>query len=375
MSDDKIPSIQNLRIFLTALVVVHHLACTYGGPRNWYYQENTTNLVLFALLTLFIAINQSFFMGLFFLISAYFTPTSLHKKGFAKYVKDRTLRLGLPLAVFYFVLSPITAYMGWDSVRNGSVPLWDFLLSFKGIGFGPLWFIEALLIFCFVYAVVDLIGRTRLGSRPIKMAMPKDGVIIVFAVITGLLSFIVRIWCPVGWVLQPFSFQLSHFIQYILLFAVGTIAFHNHWLPAISKKRAVHWLLLALVMIFVFAPIILYLGGALSGNFRPFYGGLYWQSLVYSLWEQIVGFAFIVGLLGLFHHRKQHFTQWSAHLANSTYSLFVIHAPIIVGLCVSLRTVQLDPFYKFLLIWPIALVVGFSMAMLVRKIPIVNKVM
>lgn len=375
MKDDKIPSIQNLRIFLTALVVLHHLACTYGGPRIWYYQENTSNFALFTLLTVFIAVNQSFFMGLFFLISAYFTPKSLQTKGFAKYIKDRLIRLGIPLTLFFLVLSPITAFMGWDSLRHGSVSLWEYLLSFQGISFGPLWFIEALLLFCMVYAVVYLIGNSRFGRKPIQMQLPSDAMLIVYAVITGVLSFIVRLWFPVGWVLQPFAFQLSHFVQYILLFAVGTIAYHNQWLSSISLKRAVRWLIFAHVMIFVVTPAILLLGGALSGSLKPFYGGPYWQSLAYSLWEQLVGFALIVGLLGLFYHRDKHLSKWSVDLANSTYALFVIHAPIIVGLCVSIRTVQLDPFYKFIILGPISLVVGFSIAVLLRKIPLVSKVM
>ncbi|MEO1258629.1 MAG: hypothetical protein AAFZ15_07520 [Bacteroidota bacterium] len=30
--------IDNLRIFLTALVVLHHLAITYGAPGDWFYR-------------------------------------------------------------------------------------------------------------------------------------------------------------------------------------------------------------------------------------------------------------------------------------------------------------------------------------------------
>ena len=58
--------IDNLRIFLTCMVVIHHLAVTYSGAGNWYYNETGTGLISSILLTLFSATNQAFFMGMFF---------------------------------------------------------------------------------------------------------------------------------------------------------------------------------------------------------------------------------------------------------------------------------------------------------------------
>ena len=62
--------IDNLRIFLTSLVVLHHLAITYGAPGLWYYKEEALDPVSSILLSLFVATNQAFFMGMFFMISA-----------------------------------------------------------------------------------------------------------------------------------------------------------------------------------------------------------------------------------------------------------------------------------------------------------------
>src|SRR5207248_140871 len=56
-----------------------------------------------------ILVNQAYFMGCFFLISGYFTPGSFDRKGPATFYKDRLLRLGIPLVVFVFLLSPIAS--------------------------------------------------------------------------------------------------------------------------------------------------------------------------------------------------------------------------------------------------------------------------
>ena len=45
------------------------------------------------LITLFLAINQSFFMGFFFMISSYFNPGSVDRKGSTAFLVDRLKRL------------------------------------------------------------------------------------------------------------------------------------------------------------------------------------------------------------------------------------------------------------------------------------------
>jgi hypothetical protein len=83
---------------MTALVILHHTAITYGGPGGWFWRENETSAAPSSLLfTLFCATNQAYFMGFFFLLAGYFTPRALERKGYKAFLRDRVLRLGLPL--------------------------------------------------------------------------------------------------------------------------------------------------------------------------------------------------------------------------------------------------------------------------------------
>ena len=59
-----------------------------------------------ALLTIIAAISQSFMMGFFFLIAAYFIPSSLGKKGSGRFVHDRLVRLGVPLLAWVLFIGP-----------------------------------------------------------------------------------------------------------------------------------------------------------------------------------------------------------------------------------------------------------------------------
>src|SRR5271170_3762294 len=90
--------IDRIRVVLTALVVLHHSAITYGAPGGWYYRElPTTASITGILFTFFVSLNQAYFMGFFFLIAGYFTPASYDRKGPLRFAVDRLIRLGIPL--------------------------------------------------------------------------------------------------------------------------------------------------------------------------------------------------------------------------------------------------------------------------------------
>jgi len=102
--------VDRIRVVLTAFVVLHHTAITYGAPGGWYYNELPLTLSLSGLLLiLFVSVNQAYFMGFFFLLAGYFTPGSYDRKPLGQFVVDRLLRLGVPLLVFAFVLDPLTS--------------------------------------------------------------------------------------------------------------------------------------------------------------------------------------------------------------------------------------------------------------------------
>jgi hypothetical protein len=139
---------------------------------------------------------------------------------------------------------------------------------------GPMWFVEALLIFSVVHAL-----WWRLSNRPAQRvgsdgAAPGNLAIVVFALGVGLITFVVRIWLPVGWCFAPLSFQFRHFPQYIALFIVGTIAYQRGWLSVISEDVTRGKLSgQALACLVFLAPILFAAGGAREGSTAAFSAG------------------------------------------------------------------------------------------------------
>src|SRR5208283_3370356 len=105
--------VDRLRSVMVALVILHHTAITYGAIGGWFWREvEPSSSPSGVLLMLFCTTNQAYFMGPFFLLAGYFTPASLERKGFTRFIGDRFLRLGVPLLAFILILGPLTAGIG-----------------------------------------------------------------------------------------------------------------------------------------------------------------------------------------------------------------------------------------------------------------------
>jgi hypothetical protein len=366
--------IDNLRIGLITLVVIHHLAITYGGPGGWYYIENPPDQYSSFLYALFLATNQAFFMGFFFFISAYFTAISLERKHTRVFVKDRLVRLGVPLLVYYFILSPITIYLLVRYARGDAISFFDFTVKHHGFGFGPMWFVEALLYFTFLYILYRVLFQKKLNSWTATAQFPGTVPILLFAMAIGTVTFIVRLWFPVGYVFDPLGFQPPHFSQYIALFALGIAARQYNWLEKISYRRGVLWFAFAVSVVLIGFPVLFISGGAASGNLNPFMGGMTWQALGYAVWEQLVCMSMIIGLTGIFQKKFNYQTNLNRQLSAAAYLVFIIHPVVLVGLCVVLKDVEIYHLLKFFMLAPVMVVLCFGTAMLLRKIPGVNRV-
>lgn len=130
--------LDNLKSCLTLLVVVHHTLGAFGGIGLSLSVGNFRNPFQVFTETLQI-LNQSYFMSLFFFISAFLTPPSLDKKGPTAFLADRLRRLGLPFLAFYLVVGPLQTLYVDAFVRR--VPLSYYPNA------GQCWFVFWLLVF------------------------------------------------------------------------------------------------------------------------------------------------------------------------------------------------------------------------------------
>jgi len=329
-------------------------------------------------LTLFVAVDQAFIMALYFAIAAYFTTPSLERKGARRFVADRLLRLGLPLAFQVLVISPLLSYVLRVTLCGFGASLGDHLIQYwvrdHTIEVGSLWFVEALLIFSLCYALWWRRSGGSQGSVRSAGEAPSDRILVFFALGIGLVTFAVRIAYPVGRILWPLAFNLAHFPQYIAWFITGVVAYHQGWLDSLTDARARAWGRLAALLI-VIAPLLFAVGGALEGNTAPFLGGVHWQALVYALPEQLLCLGMIISLLVGFRNRYPRQGWLATEMSSSAYAVYVIYAPVLVLISLALRDLTLFPLLKFALVSLLTAPACFSIAACVRRLPVARRIL
>jgi fucose 4-O-acetylase-like acetyltransferase len=374
--------IDNLRIVLISMVVLLHLAITYGATGDWWYNEAVPESMLSGLaLTFYTTFAQAFTLAFFMMISSYFCPPAYDRKGPRAYTKDKLKRLGIPFLFYFAVLNPIlvmivNVFEGQPAIPPGVSPLAFWVDS---VGPGLMWFVEALLLFSLVYALWRLATSRRGRPAPSSASQtqrvaPGNGKLALFALGVGLVSFVVRLVFPVGYWLEPFHFQLAQFPQYIAYFVVGLVAYRRGWFAGIRVSQAKLWVWVVVALLLSY-PVIVVLGGVLEGGVEPFLGGLTWQSLLYSLWEQFLCVGVVVALGVWFRERFNHQGRLAANLGADSYAVYIFHPLVIVPLAFVLSGITMMGLLKWLWVAPLALALCFLFAHVVRKLPLARDIL
>ena len=370
-SSNKLVYIDNIKVLLTILVVLHHTFIAYSSSEGWYYNEPSSFLGARAVMTMFVSINQSFFMGYFFLLAAYFTGSSYSRKGASKFIKDRLTRLGIPIVFYSFILTPFMCYLVYYFAKKHHITYFEYLSGYDSwIDVGVTWFVVALLLFTIIYVVAKKIFNNNFRET---LAVPNLRTIVLFALALGIVSFLVRIIFPVGWILKPFGFQLGHFTQYIALFVIGLLASKNNWFDQLSEKtgrqlKRSFWLCL------LFFPVFFIVKFKLNTPSSWFTGGFHWQALLYAVWEQFIGISIITALLIKGKRNWNISSKLLNKASRCSFAVYIFHPLVIVVFTLAVRNWPIDPAIKLLAVGPLIVLSSFVLGLLILLIPGIKKI-
>lgn len=333
--------LDNLKVCLTVLVIMHHAGQAYGNGGGWAYTPSNPAEFM-PWIWHFFSTNAAFFMGLYFFISGYFVPRSFDKQGTKQFVQKKLLRLGIPLL---FMGSIICVLTGKPEI-------------------GHMWFVESLLVFCLVYALI------RQWVKPIDQKCDSKPTIIgllIVALLMGVGSYFIRqvspqdhwIW-PFG--IIPLPMEPAHYLQYVMMFVLGILAYRFQWLEKMGNGTGLTTLLI---------------GAALAaGNYLRDDGP--WNAFVwkwFGIYESLMCIFISFGLIWLFREcisATSRFWQWCAA---QSYGAYVFHLLLMLVLQDIVDGIWMGAFGKFLFIGVVTTILSFLLTWLVRMIPGVKKVL
>jgi fucose 4-O-acetylase-like acetyltransferase len=365
------------RMILFALVVMVHAACTFGAMGDWTFVDETANdLVTGVVLSLFLMVCQSFFMGLFFFLSGNFTPGAYDRKGLVRFWKDRLLRLAIPMAAYTWVLSRVPNYL--NAWRNNGlrISFWDFSKQtyWTQADAGPTWFLSALLLFSAAYTLWRVVSRVvnlRPQTQRKLLPAPNTRSLLIAGLLMGTATFLTAQFFSMTEayrVFGAFPYFLPFFPFYITLFIAGILAYHNNWLERISAGMLPFWKWMSLGMI-IFLPIFLIGTGAIDTGMDPYISGLNWRTAVTSLWLGMTCISISTALTLWMREKVNPESQVVKLAGPNTFAAYIIHPLVLVPITLVFSFTAIHPMIKFLVSSALTIPLCFVLAEGLRRIP------
>ncbi len=369
--------VDHLRFLLAILVVIHHVAVVYGAfvPGFYYVEPPYDDPGAFRDLIVFATVNQSWFMGAFFLLAGYFVPASYDRKGSKAFATDRVVRLGIPLLIFYFVLNPICVIGYWlmPTELTGITGGFNFRSWVSAypelLGVGPTWFLALLLVFSVAYLGWRQLFDGRSAQRHI--AAPNVLVIIVATLVLAGVSYLWRYVIPIGRSVIGFP-SLAYLPQYLGFFLLGIAAKRFNWLRSLSTMAGVCGGIVALAAVIFLLPLAftgewfsLEVTDAITNGF----GGAHWQSAVSALFDSVFAVGITLAALTTAQRLLASRSRIGTFLSVHSYAVYVLHMPVVIFLAYAMRGLELATIPKTAVVSIVVVPVSVLVAFVVRKIP------
>jgi len=341
MNNQRTFYLDNLKVFLTVLVIFHHAGQAYGDGGGWAYAPSNPAEFM-PWIWHFFSVNAAFFMGLFFLISGYFVPTSFDKQGGKVFIQKKLMRLAIPLL---FMGGIISAICGKFEIAH-------------------MWYVESLLVFCLIYALF------RCFVKPIKddcSSKPTLIGILILGVVMGIGSHIIRQFCPQDYWTWPFGIiplpmEPAHYLQYVMMFVIGILARRFNWLDKITNTTG-GW---ALLIGILFAIGIYVRQDGWWNDFQWRWFGIY---------ESLLCVFISFGLIWFFRRYLNGTNKFLKWCSEHAFGAYILHLLLMLGLQFMTDNVWMGAFGKFMFIGAITTVEAFFFTWLLRLIPGVKRVL
>ena len=307
-------------------------------------------------------------MALMFFLSGLFVPSSLRRKGAARFLADRMLRLGPPFLFSALLLTPIALYPVFRGV-NPQASVVDYIAAYRSLPFlpnGPAWFLWLLLavsivagvLYAAAPATLDALAALAVGAhlRPrrflLTLALAATLAYVPLALVFG----------PFDWLERgPFSFQLSRPLLYLVYFLAGAsvgAAGLGGGLLAPDGALARNWRRLA-----VLSPLMLFVWMGLTGVTMtyPDFAPLPMRALSAFAYAG----ASVAGVMLLMAASTRFLAQrigWLEPLSRNALGIFVLHYAPLVWMQYLLLDAPLPAVLKAVIVFAVVLPLSLATA-------------
>jgi len=354
----------NLRVLVIAVVVVWHTATAYLGGSEWYYMDRTTSK-LWSTAFFPASVISLFALGPLFLVAGWFSARSLAHKSAGAFARTRLLRLGVPLAVFTFVINPLASYLG-DLGRGRHPNLADYWGG-GAYAAGVMWFVAALLAFSLAYALLR-----RVRPAPVARRWSGAQVMVAAAVLLAVTAFLVWQRWPPDDASTFLDLRWQSWPQGAVLFALGVWAGEAGSLEYLTAwARRLGWTALAAAALFVALGVYEQARGQLEATLHS----VGWAAMLGMVLYGIISVAFTVWFTALIRARWSGDGPLRTRAGRASYATYVLHPLVLTAIMVAFASLALSPELTFLVVAVVAVPACFVAGHAATRVPGISNVL
>ncbi|MEI8406615.1 MULTISPECIES: acyltransferase family protein [unclassified Kribbella] len=368
------PYLDNLKVVLITTVIVMHAVLGYASiVEAWTYTELREVTLAPATEIAFVVLASPFgffLMALLFLVAGLLTPSSLERKGTARFVGDRLLRLGVPFVLYVLIVQPTLTYALAHPLGRAPGSYWaEYLGTERRLDTGPLWFVGVLLIFSVGYAGWNAVRRSTASKGLISLRT-----LVLAAVVVAPASFAIRLIYPYG---SESGFTDLNFWEWPVcstMFALGISASRQGWLTAVPEPLARQCRVLTLLGALAMAALLVVV--ASRDLVDDALGGWRWPAIAFAVVDAVLTIFGSVWLLSAAQHRLDRRYRWGPWLSRSAYGAFMLQTLFLLGIAIALRPLGLPAEVKALVVALGGVASSFAAAwFLISRVPGVARVL
>ena len=341
----------NLRAIALLVGILFHTAMAYSPMSGNIWpaanQEQSITLDFAALFP------HMFRMPLFFLISGFFAHMLLEKRGLNGFIKNRLVRIFIPLAVFLplIALSLVGGILWAIEVVEHPSPVLEMMAAVLidpennesplPLSTGHLWFLYNLLMFC---GLLALIWKVKLAnSRWLSsLATPKFVVFILPLLLIPALSSVAKPYPPP----DSFSPELWSFGFFGIFFLLGFTLYSKQSLLDELKPYAPFLCVISIALYSysflqikdVSMTIVSVYEREFSWSKLPLAGAEAFVSVYMTVWCLVIGKQYL--------NRKNKLLRI---ISKSSYWVYIVHLPILLMIQYSMMNIELGIGIEYLI--------------------------
>jgi len=343
ISNERFHDLDAVRAFALLLGIALHTTMSFIEPQMWVLKDDSASV---GLGVLFYVIHM-FRMTTFFVMAGFFAHMLMGKRGLGGFIKNRLIRVGVPLAAFWpIVFTSIVAVMiiayappPGAAVPGAATPPPPGLTP-QTFPLTHLWFLYALLWFYCGAIVLKLVTDVlRIGGLLGRMLDSVTGFLTRTDLISALLILpaFAALYANPGWMMwfgiptpdTGVVLNMPALAGFATAFGFGWFLHRSPDLLGHLAKRWWAYLPAAAIGTVVCLNMV-----GVTPSFTPVKGS---DNMLYLGLYLLTGWSWTLGLIGGARALLNRENKVLRYLSDASYWLYIIHIPVVMGLQMAVR--------------------------------------